>query len=605
MTMTRGQQAEKIIREVFQLGPGTNLEQCLSENNLMYIKKWLARTDAQLEALQFTDPNDANKKLSLKLGDYHEFRVFCILVHHRRANGKPANYLGIDITANEFDDFDGSNECIKLMIAAQPMPTFTQPPPSNMTTTQAELVTFRKGIKRDASLFPVIKQDTEWDSWNRSIVSIARTQNIDQVLDSDYRPVLVDEVSLFEEKQKYMYAVFERTMQTDKGKAIVRSHEATFDAQKVYKEMHHYCVSSTRALLNSSTLLAYITSAKLGDGAWKSNSTKFILHWEEQVRQYATLVPKSDHFPESIRLQMLQNAVHPILELRQIKIQADQLHTQMGKQIKYAEYVGLLYSASAQYNSQFGTASGTKLAQKRQVYSHQLNLEPDDDYDVDTPVSVIQAHKAMRREAMMPGFTWSKIPEGDRAIWDQLSDDTKIAILGARSQTKPRTSGTRPPGKRLVQLCDVHQAFQHLSEWSQDTGEETPGTVIEDGGPDPHLNEQPPEDSPAPDLLTFATYCADSESIPPAHLARMMSDAVNRHSKNKPVPLRKTKVAISHVNSSSVLYSVFRSAHVSTKGAALVDGGSNGGLAGSEMRVIDTHDNGHTVNIEGINRHRM
>jgi hypothetical protein len=222
---------------------------------------------------------------------------------------------------------------------------------------------------------------------------------------------------------------------------------------------------------------------------------------------------------------------------------------------------------------------------------------------VDTPLSVIQARKAMRREAMMPGFTWSKIRE--RAIWDQLSDDTKIAILGARSQTKPRTNGTRPPGKRLVQLCDVHQAFQHLSEWSQDTGEETPGTVIEDGGPDPHLNEQPPEDSPAPDLLTFATYCADSESIPPAHLARMMSDAVNRHSKNKPVPLRKTKVAISHVNSSSVLYSVFRSAHVSTKGAALVDGGSNGGLAGSEMRVIDTHDNGHTVNIEGINRHRM
>jgi hypothetical protein len=83
----------------------------------------------------FTDPNDANKKLSLKLGDYHEFRVFCIMVHHRRAYGKPANYLGIDITADEFDDFDGSNECIKLMMAAQPMPTFAQPPPGNMSTT--------------------------------------------------------------------------------------------------------------------------------------------------------------------------------------------------------------------------------------------------------------------------------------------------------------------------------------------------------------------------------------------------------------------------------------------------------------------------------------
>jgi hypothetical protein len=114
--------------------------------------------------------------------------------------------------------------------------------------------------------------------------------------------------------------------------------------------------------------------------------------------------------------------------------------------------------------------------------------------------------------------------EGDRAIWDQLSDDPKIAILGTRSQTKPRTNSTRLPGKRLVQLCDVLQAFQHLSH---DPGEETPDTMIEDSGPDPHLDEQPPEDNPGqPDLLTFATNRADSESIPPAHLARMMSDAV-------------------------------------------------------------------------------
>jgi hypothetical protein len=39
MTVTREQQAEKIIREIFQLGTGTKLELCLSENNLMYVKK--------------------------------------------------------------------------------------------------------------------------------------------------------------------------------------------------------------------------------------------------------------------------------------------------------------------------------------------------------------------------------------------------------------------------------------------------------------------------------------------------------------------------------------------------------------------------------------
>ena len=124
----------------------------------------------------------------------------------------------------------------------------------------------------------------------------------------------------------------------------------------------------------------------------------------------------------------------------------------MGTPISYAKYISLLYSAAAQYDSQFGTASAAKLAQKRQVYAHQF--EPDDDYDLDTPVGVIQANQAMRREAMMPGHTWSKISEADRAIWEQLSDDTKSAILGARSQPKPRSNGTRRS------LSKTHNSFR-------------------------------------------------------------------------------------------------------------------------------------------------
>jgi hypothetical protein len=45
---------------------------------------------------------------------------------------------------------------------------------------------------------------------------------------------------------------------------------------------------------------------------------------------------------------------------------------------------------------------------------------------------------------------------------------------------------------------------------------------LADSGPDPHMDEQPPEDNSGSDMLTFATNHTDSESIPPAHLARMM-----------------------------------------------------------------------------------
>jgi hypothetical protein len=60
-------------------------------------------------------------------------------------------------------------------------------------------------------------------------------------------------------------------------------------------------------MLNSSTLLSYITSVCLGDDSWKLGTHKFILHWEEQIRQYEKLVAKTDHFSEAIELHMLQN----------------------------------------------------------------------------------------------------------------------------------------------------------------------------------------------------------------------------------------------------------------------------------------------------------
>jgi hypothetical protein len=63
-----------------------------------------------------------------------------------------------------------------------------------------------------------------------------------------------------------MYAAFERHLQTDKGKALVRAHNATLNAQAIYKELPEYALQLTKASLDSASLLTYITSAKLGDG---------------------------------------------------------------------------------------------------------------------------------------------------------------------------------------------------------------------------------------------------------------------------------------------------------------------------------------------------
>jgi len=63
-----------------------------------------------------------------------------------------------------------------------------------------------------------------------------------------------------------MYAVFERVLQIDKGKALVRSHEADANAQKIIDELCKDALRSTCSSIDSSRLLSYITSVRIGDG---------------------------------------------------------------------------------------------------------------------------------------------------------------------------------------------------------------------------------------------------------------------------------------------------------------------------------------------------
>ncbi len=122
---------------------------------------------------------------------------------------------------------------------------------------------------------------------------------------------------LFIAKQRYMYAVFKRVLQTDKGKALVRLNEATSNTQKIFTELCQDTLRSTHASIDSSRILSYITSMRIGDGLWNGTSHSFVLHWQEQVQLFESLVDMASHFSPEQKMHMLQNAVHPQEELRQ------------------------------------------------------------------------------------------------------------------------------------------------------------------------------------------------------------------------------------------------------------------------------------------------
>ena len=94
-------------------------------------------------------------------------------------------------------------------------------------------------------------------------------------------------------------------------------------------------------MIESSTILSYITSVRLGSGEWNGTTEGFITHWSNQVRLYERQVPFHDHFSDGQKRIMLENAVAPISELRQVKINADLEKTKNGRNLTYEEYLNL------------------------------------------------------------------------------------------------------------------------------------------------------------------------------------------------------------------------------------------------------------------------
>jgi hypothetical protein len=172
----------------------------------------------------------------------------------------------------------------------------TQPPTGFAGTSRARdtVYDFKRGIKRDPSQFPapVLKDDKQWDLWNQDTKAQARSQDIIDVLLPSYKATTQEEITLFDEKQKFMYAVFMKTIQTDTGKSHVRANEATYDAQNIYKLLTTHASTSTKAAMDSTSIMSYITSVRLGDRKWRGSSNGFVLNWVNQpdpkIRSYRT-----------------------------------------------------------------------------------------------------------------------------------------------------------------------------------------------------------------------------------------------------------------------------------------------------------------------------
>ena len=207
------------------------------------IKSWrdlMVLTELDIDDLKFTYRNRRDKE---PLGRGHKNLLIWIkrYIHHLDASEEHdldlgelnANAFAMNITREEFDAYRTAQ--IKKDQQAGPTTPFIvrSPSPVPAQAPRDPSQSFKQSIKKDKTQYPMFKDERFWDQWNQSFTITAKSHDLGDILDPNYRPITESEISLFKAKQAFAYSVLHHTLLTDMGKTLVRQYFQDLDAQQV------------------------------------------------------------------------------------------------------------------------------------------------------------------------------------------------------------------------------------------------------------------------------------------------------------------------------------------------------------------------------------
>ena len=101
------------------------------------------------------------------------------------------------------------------------------------------LTNFKKGIKRDASAYPIFKNERYYNTFIRHFKATAKAQGLNSLMDPNFTPGSDEyEQQLFQDQQDFLYSVLILSLKTDFSEALVKDHEG--DAQLIIELLHEH-----------------------------------------------------------------------------------------------------------------------------------------------------------------------------------------------------------------------------------------------------------------------------------------------------------------------------------------------------------------------------
>ena len=474
-----------------------------------------------------------------------------------------------------------------------PPPSVTASDPRAAPSTPScstQLLNFKRGIKRDISANPTLKDEKYYESFKRSVLVTTRAHDCEEILQPTFRPRGdTDSLELIRLKTDFMYSVFNKCLLSDMGKNIVQKCLDNMNAQRVWEEfathMTTHMTTSSKGKAEKRRLHTYVTTTVL-DKSWKGTTEQFILHFNEHFRQLDEVSHPEESLPYTTRLTLLQTAVHNIPELRMVETMEEFISISSSPPVPtmgYDNSLTLLKNACIKYDS---THTSMPSLASRAAYQNELSPDQPDnpfhqDYSssdttyggIDMPaeefyqVCTTNLNRPPSAFTITPRKPIPSSPTGRPnprrspgpiflpANINKLLSDVAIKELKKHIATTIST----PPPKRAVNTHDTDPHPEH------------PQTDTPTGDPNP-------PDSPADPDLDNTEPCK-AFTFDDSTLENIMDTYSPSYSINK--------THIYHV-----------SKHSSSLYGSLIDRGANGGLAGFDVRILER--TGRTVSVIGI-----
>ena len=109
--------------------------------------------------------------------------------------------------------------------------------------------------------YTILRDHKCFQALERNLLVTATTHDCEELLDGDYKPDNnIDSKELFIQMKYFMYSVFNKVLQSDMSKTIVRKHTSTLDAQSIWREFESHMSTSSNILNERHRLHPYVST---------------------------------------------------------------------------------------------------------------------------------------------------------------------------------------------------------------------------------------------------------------------------------------------------------------------------------------------------------